>query len=246
MTTVVLIPGAGGSGWYWHLVVPELERRGLDAVPVDLPAADDEAGLASYSEAVVRAASGRGELVLVAQSMGGLTAPLVCRQLPVRLLVLVNAMVPRPGETGGQWWEATGQAEAMRSNAARLGLEPADLEDPRVVYGHDMDENVFVEAGARMGEQSARPFADPWPLEAWPDIPTVVLATRGDRLFPVDFQRRVAQERLGLVPDDMEGGHSVALSRPVELAERIVAYAAAVPGPAPRPTRGRETAGHRP
>lgn len=246
MTTVVLIPGAGGSGSYWHLVVPELERRGVDAVPVDLPAADDEAGLASYSEAVVRAASGRGELVLVAQSMGGLTAPLVCRQLPVRLLVLVNAMVPRPGETGGQWWEATGQAEAMRSNAARLGLEPADLEDPRVVYGHDMDENVFVEAGARMGEQSARPFADLWPLEEWPDVPTVVLATRGDRLFPVDFQRRVAQERLGLVPDDMEGGHSVALSRPVELAERIVAYAAAVPGPVPRPTPGRETAGRRP
>jgi hypothetical protein len=43
--TFILIPGAGGSAWYWHLVVPRLEQIGHEAVPVALPAADDAAGL---------------------------------------------------------------------------------------------------------------------------------------------------------------------------------------------------------
>ncbi len=45
MMTFILIPGAGGSAWYWHLLAPRLEQRGYQAVPVALPAADDRAGL---------------------------------------------------------------------------------------------------------------------------------------------------------------------------------------------------------
>jgi alpha-beta hydrolase superfamily lysophospholipase len=36
--TYVLIPGAGGSAWYWHRLVPELRRRGHDAVAARLGA----------------------------------------------------------------------------------------------------------------------------------------------------------------------------------------------------------------
>ena len=38
-------------------------------------------------------------------------------------------------------------------------------------------------------------------------------------------------ERLGFVPDEIEAGHCVALSRPSELAERLDAYWAARPQP---------------
>ncbi|MDQ2679289.1 MAG: alpha/beta hydrolase, partial [Actinomycetota bacterium] len=38
MATYVLIPGAGGDAWYWHLVGPLLEAAGHRAVPVALPA----------------------------------------------------------------------------------------------------------------------------------------------------------------------------------------------------------------
>jgi pimeloyl-ACP methyl ester carboxylesterase len=72
--------------------------------------------------------------------------------------------------------------------------------------------------------QSGRPFEDPWPLPGWPDVPTRVLAGRDDRFFPIGFQRRVADERLGLPVDEVPGGHLVALSRPVELADRLVSY----------------------
>lgn len=36
MSTFVLVPGAGGVGWYWHRLVPELERLGHQAIAVDI------------------------------------------------------------------------------------------------------------------------------------------------------------------------------------------------------------------
>src|SRR5919205_1503860 len=104
----VLVPGAGGQAWIWHRLVPELTHRGLAAVAVDLPADDDSAGLDAYVETVLAAASPWQDVVVVAQSMGGFIGPLVCARRPVRALVLLNAMVPSPGETGGEWWTATG------------------------------------------------------------------------------------------------------------------------------------------
>ena len=70
MANYVLIPGAGGSAWYWHRLVPELRGRGHDVVAVDLPAGDDSAGFAEYAEVVIDAIGNRDELVVVAQSLG--------------------------------------------------------------------------------------------------------------------------------------------------------------------------------
>ena len=223
MTTFVLVPGAGGAAWYWHRLVDELGRRGHDAIPVDLPAHDESAGLAAYADAVVAAVGDRGPVVLVASSMGGLTAPLVVGRVPVELLVLVNAMIPLPGETGGAWWSATGQADARVAYARRTGLTD-DPDDMTAAFFHDVPADVVEAAHAQPFAQSERPFTEPWPLRAWPDVPTRVVAGREDRFFPADFQRRVAAERLGLEVDEVPGGHLVALGRPVELAERLDAY----------------------
>jgi pimeloyl-ACP methyl ester carboxylesterase len=224
MTTYVLIPGAGGSASYWHLVEPELRRRGHDVVAVDLPADDDGAGLPEYTDAVVEAIGDRTNLVLVAQSMAGFTAPLVCGRAPVSLLVLVNAMIPRPGETAGEWWANTGQARARREKDERDG-RPTDGEfDVATYFLHDLPRDVVQESAAHVRRQSDTPFGQPWPLAAWPDVPTRVLIARDDRFFPAEFQRRVSQDRLGITPDEMPGGHLVALGRPAELASRLDAY----------------------
>jgi len=61
MSTYVLVPGAGGEAWYWSRVVGELTRRGHEAIAVDLPAADESAGLAEYVDVVVAAAEGQDE-----------------------------------------------------------------------------------------------------------------------------------------------------------------------------------------
>ena len=226
MATFVLIPGAGGSAWYWHRLVPELRERGHEAIAVELPTGDEAAGLPEYADAVVEAIGERTEgLVLVAQSMGTYTAPLVCERVPVDLLVLLNPMIPAPGETAGDWWEATGQAAARRGQAAREGRDLDRDRDLLDTFFHDVPAELTNEAIAQgEPEQSATPFGQPWPLERWPDVPTRILQGRDDRLFPVEFQRRVAQERLAITPDEMPGGHLVALSRPAELAGRLDDY----------------------
>ncbi|NLG23596.1 MAG: alpha/beta hydrolase [Actinomycetales bacterium] len=203
----LLVPGAGGQAWYWHRLVPLLP----DAVAIDLPAGDRRAGLTSYADTIVSAAGpDPGPVTVVAQSMGGLSAPLVCDRLDVRELVLLNAMIPRPGETGHEWWTATGFS---------LG-EPMDTMRH---FFHDVPEEVTREAMA-MGEpdQTDRPFEDPWPLPAWPDVPTRVLTGSEDRFFPPDFQERVARERLGLPVELVPGGHLAALSRPEEIAAAVL------------------------
>ena len=118
--TFVLIPGAGGSAWYWHLVAAELRSRSHDVVAVDLPADDPRAGLFEYASVVVEAVGHVQQLILVAQSLAGFTAPLVCEHREVQLLVLVNAMIPMPGETPGEWWTNTGHESANRAAKRRL------------------------------------------------------------------------------------------------------------------------------
>jgi pimeloyl-ACP methyl ester carboxylesterase len=229
MATYVLIHGAGSVAWSWHLVAPELRARGHDVLAPDLPSEDDSAGLADYADTVVQAIGERTGVIVVAQSMAGLTAPLVCARVPVKLLVMLAAMIPVPGESGGEWWTATGYEQAKREQDARRG-RPVDAPfDVLDVFFHDVPPEVVAEAMAR-GErkQSSAPFAAPWPLEAWPNVPTRFLLCRDDRFFPAEFMRRIVKERLpGVVPDEMPGGHLPALSHPHELVERLEAYRAA-------------------
>jgi len=229
MATFVLIPGAGGDPWEWHLLVRELEARGHEGIPVRLPSGDEAAGWSEYADAVVAAIGDRppDEVVLVAQSLGGFTAPEVAARVPVRMIVLVNGMIPLPGETGNAWWAATGSSVAANTYAASIGLPPGATDDERVLYFHDVPKRIVDEASSR-GEpqQTMTPMEQPFALPRWPDVPTRIVAGRDDRLFPATFQARIARERLGLDVDVLPGGHMLPLSRPAELADRLVAYVA--------------------
>jgi pimeloyl-ACP methyl ester carboxylesterase len=225
LATHVLIHGAADSAWSWHLLAGELRERGHDVVAPDLPCDDDSAGLAEYADSVVDAIGDRTDLVVVAHSFGGFTAPLVCDRVPVALLVLLTAMVPSPGEAPGDWWANTGHQQARREQDERDGRAPGD---EIALFLHDVPPDLAAEAMKRAREQSGTPFEKPCPLAAWPDVPTRFLLCRDDRFFPAEFMRRVVRERLGITPDEMDGSHGVALSRPKELADRLEAYRAEV------------------
>lgn len=200
---------------------------GHDVVAVDLPCDDDSAGLLEYADTVTEAIGDRTDLVVVAQSFGGFTAPLVCGRVRVDLLVLVAAMIPSPGEPPGDWWANTGYEQAKRARAERDGGAMDEDEDVMATFLHDVQPNLAAEAMRRVRHQSGTPMEKPWPLDAWPDVPTRFLLCRDDRFFPADFMRRVARDRLGIAPDEIDGGHTIALSRPKELAGRMHAYATA-------------------
>ncbi|MFE7539132.1 alpha/beta hydrolase [Streptomyces platensis] len=241
-TTFVLIPGAACDSWHWHLLAAELRARGRAVVSVDLPIEDDAAGLEEYADAVAAAVAGRGRLMLVAHSFAGFTAPLVCARVPVDLLVLLAAMVPLPGEAPKEWWAATKHPDAQVRRAGRAAQRagdgtgadgapeaavPGSAADP---FFQDLPPDLAAEAAIRWRRQSETPAARPWPMAAWPPVDTRFLLCRQDRLFPAPFLRTVAMERLGLVPDEMEGGHFPMLSRPVELADRLEGYSSTTAG----------------
>ncbi|MFE6994668.1 alpha/beta fold hydrolase [Microbacterium sp. NPDC057659] len=224
MTTFVLIHGGGDTGSSFGLVAKQLEARGHEVLAPDLPASDDALRLEDYADAVVALVGSRRDVVVLGHSFGGFTAPLAAARLPATALVLLAGMVPLPGESPERWWAATGYAEAVAAQAARDGGLTGN-EDPYVSYYHDVPRALAAEALRRERDHpSMTAYAEPWPAEAWPDVPTHFLLCTEDRIFPPDLFRRIVPERLGIVPDEMPGGHCVFLSRPVELADRLVRY----------------------
>lgn len=155
MPTFVLIPGAGTDPRVYDATIEALRKLGSEAIAPPLPLRDQDATPSDHADAVAGAVPAGEDLVVVAQSLGAFSGPLVAARVPVAQLILLAPMIPRPGETAGEWW-----------------------------------------------------------------------ANTDDRLFPVSFQRRVSRDRLGLEIDEMAGGHLPMLSRPRELAARLVELAA--------------------
>jgi pimeloyl-ACP methyl ester carboxylesterase len=195
-------------------------------IAVGLPYDDDSAGLPLFRDLVCEAmADLAGPVVMVAQSMGAFTAPMAAERRHTDLIVLVNPMVPAPGETAGDWWDNTGPREARVAYFKQIGLPARDFDSIEDFF-HDVPDDVKrVVLSKPEPREADAPFSEPWPLAAWPSIPTRFLQGADDRLFPLEFQRRIARERLGDMPvDTMPGGHLTALSRPAELAQRLEAY----------------------
>ena len=216
----ILVPGAGGTAWYWSHVVPLLQDAGHEAVAVDLPGDDESAGLPEYTNLVLEAIGNRRGVVLVAQSLGGFTAPLVCEEASLQELVLVNAMIPAPGETPGEWWDNTGWDSARQAAAKDHGYS-TDF-DAEAYFLHDIPAEVSAEGEPHQRPEAHAVFESVCDFREWPRIPTRVLTGKSDRFFPLDFQRRIARERLGMDPDVVPGGHLLALANPGGVANYLL------------------------
>jgi pimeloyl-ACP methyl ester carboxylesterase len=226
MATFVLIHGAGDAGWYWHRTEAQLHARGHQTIAPDLPCDNGTASLDEYVGTVADAVGGRAGLVIVGQSYGAFTATLAASLLPTRLLVLLAGMIPVPGESPGQWWESSGYGQAAQEQASRDGGKTGH-DDPLISCYNGVPRLLAEEALRRGGRgESSTVWNTPWPLDAWPDVPTKFILCQDDHFFPAAFMRQLARERLGTVPDEVPGGHCAALSHPRELSELLVSYLA--------------------
>lgn len=224
MVTFVLIHGAADAGWYWHLTEAELQARGHHTIAPDLPCGNDTASLDDYAGAVADAVGGRQDLAIVGQSYGAFTATLAASRLPARLLVLLAGMIPVSGETPGQWWANTGYQQAAEQQA-KLDGGKTGHDDPLISFYNGVPPPLAEEARRKGGRgESPVVWDTPWPLDVWPSAPTKFVLCKEDQFFPATFMRRLAQERLGIVPDEIPGCHCVALSHPRELSDLLVSY----------------------
>ena len=131
-------------------------------------------------------------------------------------------MIPAPGEAPADWWENTGYRQAVEEQARRDGGVTGS-DDPFLTFYHDVPRPLAEEAMSKERSESQAAYQCPWPLEAWPDVPTRFVLCTKDRFFPPAFMHKVVSTRLGVVPDEIAAGHCVALSRPKELADLLVA-----------------------
>ncbi|HET7799314.1 MAG TPA: alpha/beta fold hydrolase, partial [Humibacillus xanthopallidus] len=167
-----------------------------------------------------------------AGSLGGFTAPLVCQRVPVRELVLVNAMIPVPGELARDWWAHTGATEAQEEAARAGGYGPFDVS---TYFLHDVDAEVAAEGEPYQRTEADIVFESVCDFTAWPTARIRVLAGADDRFFPVGLQRRVARDRLGVEADVLPGGHLLPLAQPRMVADYLLqSTEAAKPGRAER------------
>jgi pimeloyl-ACP methyl ester carboxylesterase len=226
MATFVLIPGAGTDPRVYRATIAALREFGHEGIAPELPLEDPEAGPSDHAAAVATAAPEGEELVVVGQSLGAFTAPIAAERLGAVGLILLAPMIPRPGETAGEWWMNTGHAEAIADLTERFG-PPSEWgqEAMEYVFYADVDPKALEENERFDGPPAEGMFTEPWPLGAWPEVPTAVLAPREDRLFPLSFQRAVCADRLGKEPEEMPGGHLPMLARPRELAARLAELA---------------------
>jgi hypothetical protein len=72
-------------------------------------------------------------------------------------------MIPRPGETAGDWWSNTGQREAMCENDLREGRTPgAGPSEPgfaqMTYFLHDVAPEVVDEGVSHLRNQSVAPL----------------------------------------------------------------------------------------
>lgn len=226
MTSYALVHGGSSAGFYWDRVRPVLEGAGHLVVAPDLPAADPSAGFEDYADAVddaLQAAGHQGsDLIVVGQSMGGFTAPVVASRHSGSRLVLVAPMLPAPGETPARYVQVVDLDSAQRQAAAVAGYDPAfDVERTLL---HDVSPQLLEELMTR-GEprQAEEIFSKPFPLAAWPQVPTRVIACTEDRMFPLPLVERVALDRLGVTAEHLVSGHLPGFAHPRTLAGLLVA-----------------------
>lgn len=222
MTTFVLVHGACHGAWCWDSVVGELERSGHTALAVDLPCDRAELTLAD-DVAVVHDALDRDDepAVLVAHSLGAVTATAACAERTVAGLVFVAGVVPVPGKAladleaqdADRDGPLGGDDLTMFPDGTFLFTESAAL---RLLYP-DCDPVVAKEAASRLRPQRSM-WRDVCTGSGWPDVPIRSIVCAEDRIVNPPWSRRIARERLGVEPLELPGSHSPMLSRPADLA----------------------------
>ena len=138
--------------------------------------------------------------------MGAFTAVPMCTRHAAHRLVLLNAMIPAPGETANEWWEATGWQKARRA-AARAGGYPESF-DLHTYFLHDVPPEVAAGGVRHQRDEADIAFEEPCPFRAWPAVPTTVLAGRDDRFFPFAFRTGSRVSASGWMHDRCPAGTS--------------------------------------
>jgi pimeloyl-ACP methyl ester carboxylesterase len=229
MTTFALLHGAWHGAWCWERLIEPLRERGHRAIAVDLPCDDVEAGL----DATADVAAGfliDDDVIVVGHSLSGLVLPLVAARRPVRALVYLCAFVPLEGKSmGDQFREAPEPIVTFpvppQGDAEGRSYWPDEAVARGSLYP-DLSEEDAHWAFARLRAQAPTTQRETHP-SGLPDARAVSLVCARDAVVNPEWSRRVARERLGHEPVELDAGHFPMLTAPDLLAGALDAVSSA-------------------
>jgi pimeloyl-ACP methyl ester carboxylesterase len=201
-------------------------------VAIDLPLEDPDAGAARFAECISEAA-GRFDrpATIVGHSMSGLVLPLVPVLIAVEELAFVCATLPLPGVALWDQLESGPNVDMLLRATLKPMLDQTAAGDELGVtaahaihtYYHDVPEDVARWAVEQLRPQHAKVTHEPSPLREWPDVPCRYVVGANDRIVNPDWARREVPRRLGVVPLELQTGHSPFLAKPRDLVDALLA-----------------------
>lgn len=224
-----MVHGAWHGAWSWDRLAPELVAAGHRVVAEDLPCEDVDAGCRKYAETVLGslAETPGDDVVLVGHSAGGLTLPLIAAARPVRAMVFVSALLPRPEER----FADQNAREGILLSDYQTGVELDDAGRRRwfdegiarrTMYSGCSDADAGW-AFARLRPQASTMYTEPSPLAAWPDVPLIDVRGDDDQLVSPTWAAQAVPARLGTAPIVLPGaGHTLIVSHARQLAEVLL------------------------
>jgi len=218
MSLFCLVHGSTQNASCWDLLIPGLERRGHDAMTVNLPTNEPEASATQYADVISEVLPAhRDDAVVVAHSASGLFLPFIPERRRIQRLVFLASVLPQIGKS---LLDQVNDDPQM-FNAEWIGKDPTKDELIALHFlFHDCSPEVSQWALSTMSLMYARQaIVETCPLRVWPAVPSSYILCCDDRTIQPEWFRRAARERLGIQPIELPGGHCPHVSRPGELAE---------------------------
>jgi len=147
---------------------------------------------------------------------------------PVRTVVFLCALIPRPGRSLGEVMGSEPETitEEFSKVPRHVGEHGSVTWDPDVAarfFYQACDPETMRWASGRLRAQMWTTTREPCPLVRWPDSELVSIVCADDECVRPEWSRRIARDVLGVEPVELPGGHFPMLALPVELAHVLTA-----------------------
>ncbi len=226
MSIFCLVNGSTQNPLCWKLLIPELEKYGHQTITPSLPVAEPAASGTRYAEVIAQALEDASDdVVLIGHSASGMFIPLVPGLRPIRRLVYLAALIPKPGASiRNQLTTDPNMLNPEWVATCRAGNDPSTNDEVPINFlFHDCQpEAINLGLTTRMRMYAERAMTEIFPLKALPEVPSSYIVCSDDRTISPDWSRRTARERLGVEAIELPGGHCPYLSRPLQLADVLI------------------------
>ena len=204
MTTFVF-KGAEGvpAGLDFGPLVGELNRLGFPSIIVRTPRSESRTPNQDSANAIVEALRDvHDEVVIVGVSHQGMFLPLVAEMRPIRRLVYVNAIIPRPGRP---FMDVLKEERVFAP-----GLLEATIESTKGMTGEFLEitldpglpawlrKLMKLSAWTSGAKASINELLEPCPLKELPKVDSIYICAAQDQAVFPEWQQRAARESLGV------------------------------------------------